>query len=168
MGSAAAYHLAARGKRVLGIEQFAAVHDLGSSHGESRIIRQAYYENPAYVPLLQRAYELWEQLERDTGTTLLQLTGGLMIGPPGSPVVSGTIASATEHGLPYDVLNSQELHNRYPAFAPRPDDTGVYETRAGFVRPEQAVRAHLTRAEQSGAELHFEECVENWRAKNGA
>jgi sarcosine oxidase len=164
MGSAAAYHSAARGKRVLGIEQFAAVHDRGSSHGESRIIRQAYYENPAYVPLLQRAYELWRQLEQDTGTNLLQMTGGLMIGPPGSAVVRGTIASATEHALPYEVLDAPQLRRRYPAFTPRPTDLAVFELRAGFLRPERAVSAHLTRAEHCGAELHFEEQVQSWRA----
>src|SRR5882757_8526226 len=89
MGSAAAYHLASRGKRVLGLERFGAAHNYGSSHGDSRIIRQAYHEHPNYVPLAQRAYELWEQLERDSGVNLLRKTGGLMIGLPGSSVVDG-------------------------------------------------------------------------------
>ncbi len=164
MGSAAACHLAARGKRVLGIEQYTPAHNQGSSHGESRIIRQAYYENPAYVPLLQRAYELWEQLERDTNSNLLQLTGGLMIGPPGSAVVNGAIASATEHDLPYEVLDANELRRRYPALHPRADDTAVFEVRAGFLRPEAAVRAYLMQAARYGAELHFEETVQEWRA----
>src|SRR6478672_3451329 len=84
MGSAAAYQLALRGKRVLGLEQFTPAHDRGSSHGHSRVIRQAYFEDPAYVPLLLRAYELWRQIERETDATVLTVTGGLMIGPPDS------------------------------------------------------------------------------------
>jgi sarcosine oxidase len=164
MGSAAAYHLAALGKRVLGLEQYGPAHDQGSSHGDSRIIRQAYYEDPAYVPLLQRAYELWERLERDAGVSLLKLTGGLMIGPPGSPVVQGTIASATEHNLPYEALNAGELRRRFPVFEPRADDTAVYEARAGFLRPEASVRAHLDLAARHGAQLHFEEPIESWTA----
>src|SRR5215210_4490784 len=101
MGSAAAYRLAARGKRVLGLERHTAAHALGSSHGQSRIIRQAYFEDPAYVPLLLRAYELWEELERETGEELMTLCGGLMIGPESGDLVSGSVKSADEHGLPY-------------------------------------------------------------------
>ncbi len=165
MGSAAAYHLAARGKRVLGIDRYTGAHDKGSSHGDSRIIRQAYHENPAYVPLVQRAYQLWEQLESDTASDLLRLTGGLMIGPPGSSVVSGTIASATGHSLPYQELDANELKRRYPVLNPRPDEHAVFELRAGFLRPEAAVCAHLEMAVRCGAELHFEEQVESWYAK---
>ena len=164
MGSAAAFHLSKRGRRVLGIDQYTSAHSQGSSHGASRIIRQAYYENPAYVPLVQRAYELWVQLERDSGRDLLELTGGLMIGPPGSAVVEGTLASAIEHNLPYQTLDAQELKRRYPLFNPRPDDTAVYELRAGFLRPELCVRAHLEQAATHGADLHFEEVIEEWRA----
>ncbi len=164
MGSAAAYHLAARGKRVLGLEQFAPAHDRGSSHGASRIIRQAYYEDPAYVPLVLRAYELWEQLERDSKSDLLQITGGLMIGPPGSAIVNGTIASAAEHRLPYEIMDARELRRRYPVLNPRTEETAVFELRAGFLRPEACVRAHLAQAVRYGAELRFEECVQQWSA----
>jgi sarcosine oxidase len=167
MGSAAAYHLAARGQRVLGLDRYTAAHDRGSSHGGSRIIRQAYHEHPQYVPLVQRAYELWEKLERDSGVSLLDQTGGLMIGPPGSPVVEGTIRSATEHRLPHDILTATELQRRYPAFRPRPNDTAVFETRAGFLRPERAVKTHLHLAASSGADLHFEEAVIGWSASPG-
>ena len=167
MGSAAAYHLASRGKRVLSIEQFAPAHDKGSSHGGSRIIRQAYYEDPSYVPLVLRAYELWEKLERDSASDLLRITGGLMIGPPDSAIVQGTIASANAHDLPYEVLDSGELRRRYPVLNPRPDETAVYELRAGFLRPEACVRAHLALAARHGAELHFEECVREWTATSG-
>ena len=145
MGSSAAYRLAARGQRVLGVEQYTAAHDRGSSHGQSRIIRQAYHENPAYVPLVQRAYELWEQLETDTGEGILKMTGGLMIGARESAVVQGTIRSAREHGLEYQTLDANELRRRFPALQPGRDDMAVYEVKAGFLRPEVAVSAHLKR-----------------------
>jgi sarcosine oxidase len=164
MGSSAVYHLAARGKRVLGLEQYTAAHAHGSSHGDSRIIRQAYHESPEYVPLVQRAYELWERLQADTGTGLLRLTGGLMIGPPESAIVRGTIRSATEHGLPFEVMDAAELRRRFPALNPRDGDSAVYEVRAGFLRPEAAVRAHLQLATKHGADLHFEERIEKWTA----
>jgi len=104
MGSAAACQLAGRGQRVLGLDQFTPPHDQGSSHGQSRVIRQAYYEDPAYVPLLLRAYELWRELERDSGKPLLTVTGGLMLGAPDSGVVAGSLRSAKQHGLPHELL----------------------------------------------------------------
>ncbi len=164
MGSAAAFHLASRGQQVLGLDQYTEAHDKGSSHGASRIIRQAYHEDPAYVPLVQRAYELWERLQLDTGAELLHLTGGLMIGRAQSSVVEGTIASATQHSLPYELLDAHELKQRYPVLHPRPDDIAVYEIRAGFLRPEMCVRAHLQQAARHGADLHFGERVTNWEA----
>jgi sarcosine oxidase len=152
MGSAAAAHLAARGAEVVAVEQFEPGHDRGSSHGESRIIRQAYFEDPAYVPLVLRAYELWEDLEReDPG--LFRLTGGLFLGRPETDAVSGSLASAREHGLPHQVLDAGEIRRRFPAFAPRDDEVGVHEERSGFVRPERAVLAHWRRARAAGAEL---------------
>src|SRR3712207_3589534 len=127
MGSAAAYQLAGRGKRVLGLERFSPAHDRGSSHGRSRIIRQAYFENPAYVPLLRRAYELWEQLERETGQELMTLTGGLMIGRRESELVSGSVKSAEEHELPYELLDAGEIRVRFPALSPDPEIVALYE-----------------------------------------
>src|SRR5262245_48565387 len=115
MGGAAAYHLTGRGLRVLGLEAFTPGHELGSSHGESRIIRLAYFEHPDYVPLLRRAYTLWSELERAAGISLLTLTGGLMIGRPGSGVVAGALASARQHGLEHAVLDGPEVRRRYPA-----------------------------------------------------
>jgi sarcosine oxidase len=162
MGSAAAYQLAARGKRVLGLERFSPAHDRGSSHGRSRIIRQAYFEDPAYVPLLLRAYELWEKLEEETGEDLMTLTGGLMIGPPESTFFAGSIRSAKEYDLPYEVLDARELKNRYPAFEPTPETVALFEERAGFVRPEASVKAHLERAASLGADLRFEEELLSW------
>ena len=164
MGSATAYQLAGRGKRVLGLEQFSPAHDKGSSHGRSRIIRQAYFEDPAYVPLLLRAYELWEQLEEETGKELMTLTGGLMIGRREGELVSGSVACAEEHGLPYELLDAREIKERFPPFSPDLETVALYEERSGFVRPEQSVKAHLDRAGSLGADLRFEEPVLSWEA----
>jgi sarcosine oxidase len=164
MGSAAAYQLSRRSKRVLGLEKFSPAHDRGSSHGRSRIIRQAYFEDPAYVPLLLRAYELWEQLERETNQDLMTLTGGLMIGRRESELVSGSVRSAEEHGLPYELLDAGEIRARFPALSPDPETVALYEERAGFLRPEETVRAHLDRADSLGAQLRFEEPVLSWEA----
>jgi len=167
MGSATAYQLAGRGKRVLGLEKFSPAHDRGSSHGRSRIIRQAYFEDPAYVPLLLRAYELWEQLERETGQKLMTLTGGLMIGRREDELVSGSVESAEEYGLPYEMLDAGEIKDRFPPFSPDPETVALYEERAGFVRPEETVKAHLDRAEALGADLRFGEPVLLWEASEG-
>ncbi|MEO5566943.1 MAG: FAD-dependent oxidoreductase, partial [Gemmatimonadaceae bacterium] len=132
MGSATLYHLARRGQRVLGIEQYAQGHSLGSSHGDSRIIREQYFENPLYVPLVQRSYVLWRELEHMVGAPLMSINGGLMIGPPDGPVVSGTIRSAIEHHLPYEVLSPSQVHVRFPAFELLPDLVAVFDPRAGI------------------------------------
>src|SRR5690606_11382007 len=106
MGSAAAYHLAGRGSRAFGLDGLTAPHDQGSCHGVSRVIRQAYYEDPAYVPLILRSYELWEQLEQEYGQQLLFKTGGLMIGPPEGELVRGSTATASQHNLSYELLTA--------------------------------------------------------------
>ena len=162
MGSSAAYHLAGRGKRVLGLERHTPAHDRGSSHGQSRIIRLAYSEDPAYVPLVLRAYELWEQLERETGEDLMMLTGGLMIGPPGTTFFEGSKESAEKYDLPYEVLDAPELKRRYPVFEPTSDTVALFEEKAGFLRPEASVKAHLDRAASLGADLRFEEELLSW------
>jgi sarcosine oxidase len=162
MGSSAAYHLTGRGKRVLGLERHTPAHDRGSSHGQSRIIRLAYSEDPAYVPLVLRAYELWEQLERETGEDLMMLTGGLMIGPPGTTFFEGSKESAEKYDLPYEVLDAAELKRRYPVFEPTSDTVALFEEKAGFLRPEASVKAHLDRAASLGADLRFEEELLSW------
>lgn len=163
MGSAAAAHLASRGQRVLGLEQFQPAHDRGSSHGRSRVIRLAYFEHPAYVPLLRRAYELWRRLEIDTGRRLLQVTGGLMVGAPDSEVVSGCLRSAREHGLAHEMLDAADIHRRFPPFTPRPGTVAFHEREAGLLFPEEAIRGHLDVAVDHGAHVHFDEPVEDWR-----
>ncbi|MEU2154369.1 N-methyl-L-tryptophan oxidase [Streptomyces sp. NPDC019396] len=167
MGSAAAHHLAARGARVVGLEQFGPAHNKGSSHGGSRITRQAYFEDPAYVPLLLRAYELYERLERDSGRPIATLCGGVMIGRPESTPVVGALRSAERWGLPHELLTAGELHRRFPAFTPRDDEVALYEARAGLLRPEDTVSAHQELAARDGAELRFDEPVIRWVADAG-
>ena len=165
MGSAAAYHLAARGKRVLGIEQFTSPNDQGSSHGGSRIIRQAYWEGADYVPLVQRAYELWARLQRDTYRQLLHITGGLFVGGRDGELVSRSIVAAEKYAIPFEVLDAQEVRRRFPVFAMRAGDAAVYEQNAGYLNPEACIRAHLEMARRVGAELRFEERVQSWSAE---
>ena len=163
MGSAAAAHAASRGKRVLGIEQFQPAHDQGSSHGRSRVIRLAYFEHPAYVPLLRRSYELWRRLESATGRDLLRITGGLMIGAPDSEVVAGSLQSAREHHLDHERLDAAQIRQRFPPFTPHEGIVALHEGEAGVVFPEEAIRAHLDVAVDSGAHVHFDERVEDWQ-----
>jgi sarcosine oxidase len=162
MGSAAAYHLAARGCRVLGLEQHAPAHDKGSSHGGSRIIRQSYFEDPGYVPLLLRAYELWEKLAADAQRDVYRLTGGLFIGPPDCLTVAGSLRASRQWELPHEVLDAAEITARFPNFTPQPGDIALYEPKSGFARPELTVRAHLELAEKLGATLQFGEPVQEW------
>jgi len=164
MGCATLYHLAQRGWRVLGLEQYEHGHSLGSSHGDSRIIRELYFEHPLYVPLVQRAYELWNDLQERSATTLLTITGGLMIGPPGGSVVTGTLRSAVAHGLPQEVLNPDQTRARYPAFQLADELVAAVDPHAGYLDPEACNRAHLDAARKAGADAHFEEPVLEWKA----
>jgi sarcosine oxidase len=167
MGSAVAYHLARRGARVLGVDRFPPGHSNGSSHGDSRIIRELYYEHPCYVPLVRRAYDLWADLADESETSLLHVTGGLMIGPPDSALLTGSRRSAIEHGVPFDTLPAGEIRQRFPAMDPPDAFIGLWDTRAGYLEPETAVRAHLRLAERYGATLRFGECVTDWEADGG-
>jgi len=155
MGSAAVYHLAGSGLRVLGIDRFHPPHDLGSSHGSSRLIRQAYFEGPAYVPLVLRAYELWAELEHHSGRRLLTETGGLMIGRPSSNVVRGSLHGAREHGLEHVVYEPEQA--RFTQFVFDPDCVGLYESRAGVLVPERCIEAHLELASRCGATIQFDD-----------
>ena len=165
MGSAAAQHLAERGKHVLGIEQFTAAHDQGSSHGGSRMIRQAYFESPDYIPLVLRAYELWRRIEKDTGADLLHITGGLNIGSRDGELVRRTIAASEMHSIPFEVLEGRAISGRFPVVVPLHDDVAVHETNAGYLFPEECIRAQLALAARAGAGLHFEERVLSWDAR---
>jgi sarcosine oxidase len=161
-GSAAAYQLAKRGQSVLGFERFARGHTLASFGGLSRIIRLSYYEHPSYVPLLKRAWDLWRELERDSGESLLTQTGGLYMGPPDGELVSGSLASARTHDLEHELLDDAQLRQRYPVFAVDRDWVGVFDVQAGWLAPERSVETHLRMAERHGATLRFTEPVERW------
>jgi len=164
MGSAAAYHLARHGAKVLGLEARTIAHDEGSSHGESRIIRQAYFEDPAYVPLVQRAYRLWEELEAESSRNLLTITGGLAIGTPHSTLVTGCLRSARMHGLAHELLDRATMKRRFPQFVLAPEEVAFYEPMVGYLKPEDCIREHLRCAARRGADLRFEEPVLSWAA----
>ncbi|HTI49943.1 MAG TPA: N-methyl-L-tryptophan oxidase [Planctomycetaceae bacterium] len=167
-GSSALYHLARRGARVLGIEQFEVAHDRGSSHGQTRIIRQAYFEHPDYVPLLLHAYDLWRELERETGRALLNQVGLFISGLPECESVSGTIFAARTHGLPLLELSAKEAHRRFPGFHFPDEFAIVFEERAGFLAVEACVAAHVDAALRHGAELHTGEAVVSIAAEGDA
>ena len=159
MGSAALAHLAARGAKVIGIDAFYPAHAMGSSHGDSRLIRLGYFEDPSYVPLLQRAYENWRALEARLRADILTVTGVLQIGRPDSKIVSGTKASCDLHGLAHEILDKAEMARRYPAFALEDGEIGLLDPQGGYIRPEAAIMGYLRLAAEDGAELHFGEKV---------
>ena len=163
-GSAITYHLARRGIRVLTLERYGLNHTNGSSHGKTRIIRTAYAEGEIYVPLVRRSKELWVELENESGTRLMQMTGGLYVGNSESSLVSGTIESARAHLLPYRLLDATENKKMYPVFRPSQKDVGVFEEDAGILFPERCIKAHADMAEREGAEMHFGESVVSWKS----
>jgi len=164
MGGAVALELARRGARVIGFDRFTPPHRWGSSHGDTRIIREAYFEHPVYVPMVQRAFALWRGLERASGAVLLQQTGGVMIGEPDSALVAGALRSARQHGLQHEVLSADELRARVPVLNPEPGMVGVWEPRAGVLAAEACVSAQLDQARRHGASLRPDEPVSHWQA----
>jgi sarcosine oxidase len=163
MGSATLFELSRRGVRALGIDQFEPPHTLGSTHGRTRIIREAYFEHPLYVPLVRRAYELWDELERESGRTLFHRTGGLMIGTADGIIVAGSRRSAEEHAVPHEMLTAAEVRRRWPAFDPPDDHVALFELRAGLLLPEQCVQTYLELATRQGATVRTGERVLAWR-----
>ncbi|PSR57035.1 N-methyl-L-tryptophan oxidase [Adhaeribacter arboris] len=152
-GSSALYHLSKTGKKVGGIDQFMPPHTHGSSHGQSRIIRQAYHEDPRYVPFIKRAYVLWEEIEKNSGKLLFRKTGGLMLGNPNAGVIKGAELSAQMHDIPYAYLSNQEIRTRFPAFKPGNDIVGVLEKNAGILFPEDCIKAYLEVAAANRANI---------------
>lgn len=168
MGSAALYHAAKRGLHVLGIDQNSQIpHDHGSHHGHTRIIRQAYFEDPAYVPLVLRAYELWDQLSHDVGEQILVKTGGLMLGAERTEVISGALQSAIQHHLPYEKFTSLEVMKRFPVFSLDQDQVGIYEPEAGYLWTERAIRGHLKEAVRLQASISLAAKMHDWSARDG-
>jgi sarcosine oxidase len=165
MGSAALYHLARRGKRVLGLERFDVPHELGSSHGLTRIIRLAYFEHSSYVPLLRRAYELWRELETEAGEQLLHVTGIVEGGPR---ILEGVLRSCAEHDLPHEVLRGDEVTRRYPAYRLPAELEVVFQPDGGFVVPERCIVTHVEGALRRGASVRARERALEWEAgENG-
>lgn len=167
MGSATVYHLARRGSKVVGLEQFDIPHEMGSSHGMSRIIRLAYAEHPNYVPLLRRSYELWRKLENHTGERLLIITGGIDAGAPDSATVKGALESCAIHDLAHEVLDADSLERRFPGYRLPSDMVGVCQPDAGFLLPERCIVAHVGAAQKLGAEVHAKERVLGWHVDDG-
>ncbi len=164
MGSAAAAQLAARGARVLGLEQYGPAHARGSSHGETRIIRKAYFEHPDYVPLLERAYQLWAELEQAVATALIVRTGLLLAGAPSGAVVTGVRRARDIHRLRIDELDADERRRRFPDFFIADENAALFEADAGYLAVERCVQAALTRAARDGADLRFDEAALEWSA----
>jgi sarcosine oxidase len=164
VGSAVAAQCAARGASVIGLEQFGPAHDRGSSHGKSRMIRQAYFEDAAYVRLVLRSYDLWRELEQKTAERLLRITGVLSVGEEGSDIISGTKRSAAEHELRLEMLSRRQVKERYPTLQLLPDEVALFEPDGGVLDPERAVGAHLKMARESGADLRFQTAMRRWEA----
>ncbi|GAB4138880.1 MAG: N-methyl-L-tryptophan oxidase [Planctomycetaceae bacterium] len=163
-GSGVLDSLAMRGVHVLGLEQFGIAHNRGSSHGETRIIRKAYFEHPDYVPLLKRAYDLWENLELDSGRTLKVECGLMIAGLPDSGAVSGARLSSEQHRIPLENLSAREARSRFRGFHVPDEFEVAYESQAGFLFVEDCIRAQSARAEKNGATIHLNETVQRWRS----
>ena len=167
VGSAVLWQLARRGIPALGIERFEPGHANGSSHGETRVIRTAYHEHPAYVPLLQRAHALWRELQSAAGERLYWETGVLEIGPPDGEVVPGVLESARAHGLSVQELGADEVERRFPGFSVPAGSVGVFERQGGVLSVERCVEVQARLAQQGGAELWSNTEVESWRVEAG-
>jgi len=166
MGSAALYQLAKRGINATGIDRFTPPHERGSSHGESRITRQAIGEGEEYVPFALRSHEIWRELEADTGRSLFAPIGGLIIGRRTDSGIHGqadfigrTIAAASRFGIEHEVLSTDEVTRRFPQFRLAGDETCYYEPGAGFLRPEACVETQIERARALGAGVRTGETV---------
>jgi sarcosine oxidase len=165
-GSSALYNLSKTNKHILGIDRFTPPHTFGSSHGQSRIIRQAYHESPFYVPFVKEAYNLWHEIEAVSGKQLLLTTGGIMLGSEDASVVTGSKLSADTYNIAYEYLDFADLQKRFPAFKITPGTVGVLEKEAGILFPEDCIKAYLEQAGINGAEINFNEKVIEISPKN--
>jgi len=167
VGTAAAYHLASRGHKVVALDPHPPGHDKGSSHGGTRIIRLVYFEHPDYVPLLKRAFTLWQVLDETVDTKLLTRTGILQSGPPNGEVMAGMRDAAQAHGLPVESLTASDIATTYPGFRLRDGDDALFDPNGGILAVEDCVRAHATMAEMAGASFNIGERVVGWQEKGG-
>src|SRR5215472_19324934 len=167
VGSAALYQTAKLGAKVIGIDRFVPPHDRGSSHGETRITRQAIGEGRELVPLVLRSHEIWEELEAATGRNLLTRNGGLVLASPGihgshhgsNAFLQDTIRAAVSYGIPHELLTAAELRYRFPQFRLTADEDGYFEPGAGFLRPELCVKTQIEQARKLGATVKMRETV---------
>ncbi|EAQ96306.2 N-methyl-L-tryptophan oxidase [Congregibacter litoralis] len=158
-GASALYHLARDGHRVIGFDRFEPGHDRGSSHGETRVIRQAYFEHPDYVPLLRRAYGLWTELEDESQASLMDLCGLLMIGPPGGEILGGSRLAAERYGVPVEDITVAECAERFPAFSIPEGSDVLWEPSGGYLKVEDCVRCYAGLAQKHGATLNTGEFI---------
>ncbi len=164
MGSAVLHQLARRGLRVLGLEQHALGHALGSSHGETRLIRKAYFEHPDYVPLLSRAYTLWHELEEVSGEHLFEDGIGLvMIGPGSAGVLPATLEVARTHALPITAIARDEFTRRFPMLILPTGMDALWDREGGLLYVDRCVRAQIAVARRLGAQIHADEAVRAWK-----
>lgn len=167
MGSSAAYHLAKSGMKTLALERFELNHSNGSSHGETRGMRTAYYEHPSYLPLINRSLELWMELQKGTRKPIIRMTGGVAIGRPDGTLVGGQISAAKKHGFPHKVLSPRESNSRFECFHVSDDELCFYTPGSGILWAENAVAEHTRLAEQEGAEVHLKEPLLRWKEREG-
>jgi sarcosine oxidase len=153
MGASALYALARRGVKAIGFDQFDPGHARGSSHGESRLIRLAYFEDPSYVPLVRLAYDAWARLEAAAGEQVLTRTGIIEAGVPGSALVAGSLRSAVENDIPHERLTGAQVAARFPAFTFPADWEGLYQADGGVLQPEKAIELYIRLAQQAGASV---------------
>jgi sarcosine oxidase len=168
MGSAALYHLARHGQRVVGIERFHPGHERGSSHGETRIIRLGYFEHPSYVPLVRAALQMWRELEARSGRRLLDITGVIEIGAPDSVLIKGTLDSSRQHALTHEILDPVTLMQRFPAFRVPPQFVAVLQPDGGFLMAEAAIHTFIALAEAAGAQIRLGETVREVKSRAGS
>ena len=165
MGSAAVYHLAQRGLQVLGVEKHAIPHEMGSSHGYSRMIRYTLQEHPSYVPLVSRSYELWHEMEETAGEELMVTTGSIRAGAPDSPFFLNAQEACDLHSIPYEILTASEVNKRFPGYRFPEEISSVYQADGGFLLPERCIVTHVQAAERAGAAVHSQETVLDWEIR---
>lgn len=167
MGSSALFQLAHAGLRVCGIEQFQPAHDRGSTHGDSRIVRKAYFLDPSYVPLMHRSYELMAELEHRRKMKLFHNVGLISAGVLGSPFHLGMEKCFATHSLPHETWTVDEARRHYPHFRLPEDSVVYYDPSGGFGNPEAFVRAQVQSALEEGAVLLTGERMLSWHANVG-
>jgi sarcosine oxidase len=158
-GSAAIHALASREARVVGFDRFAPGHDRGSSHGETRVIRRGYFEHPSYVPLVERAYARWHEIEVQAKRQLLHVTGIIEVGPPEGVLMRGTLAAMAAHNVPHVELSAAEMMHRFPALRIPQDYIGAFQADGGYLETEPSLEALAALARARGADIRRGETI---------